>query len=212
MLQETTPSPGEVLVQWNAAQHTAQVMDAHTARWHTDAPVEAQSLLLQLHRANFDLWHLEDLARDRHATDRTIAEVKRSIDKMNQHRNDLAERVDTELLNDLAAQSLPRQDAPLHSETPGQMFDRVSILSLKIFHTAEELQRPDADETHRERNRTRLSTLQRQRDDLCDCLTALHREVLHGERRFQQYRQFKMYNDPDLNPVLYAANRSASEH
>jgi len=178
---------------------------AATASWHTgDAPVPASDdLRLRLHRANFDLWHHEDRARDPEADDSRIAVVKRAIDAANQTRNDLVEAIDTELLRWLAAAALPLTDAPLHSETPGMMLDRLSILSLKVFHTKEETQRPDADEEHRARNEQRLTVLQQQAADLTGCLAELWHQVCAGERRFKQYRQMKMYNDPSLNPVMY---------
>ena len=159
----------------------------------------------RLHRANYDLWHLEDEARDRNAADRTVAQVKRSIDSVNQRRNDLAERVDEDLLRHLRGLDLPGTTAELHSETPGQMLDRLSILALKVFHTEEELHRPGISTEHVARNQARFALLQEQQSDLADCLSALWRQVCANEKRFKQYRQLKMYNDPELNPVLYRA-------
>ena len=83
------------------------------------------------------------------------------------------------------------------------MIDRLSILELKIFHTGEEADRESASPEHRARNCQRLEVLLQQRADLADCLTQLWDEVRLGQRRFVVYRHFKMYNDPDLNPVLY---------
>jgi hypothetical protein len=154
-------------------------------------------LVLDQHQANFDLWHREDEARDPAASDHTIAEVKHEIDRLNQLRNDLAEQIDLALLD-----SVPLNPAaPLHSESPGLMIDRLSILALKIFHTAEQLNRSTAE--HQHRNHRRFLVLNEQRDDLAACLDALWSEVLAGQRRFKLYRQLKMYNDPSLNPVLY---------
>ena len=99
---------------------------------------------------------------------------------------------------------------PLHAETPGLMIDRLSILALKSFHTEEETRRPGAGEDHYRRNRDRLALLEEQRGDLAACLQALWAEVLGGRRRFKLYRQLKMYNDPALNPVLYARSGGAS--
>ena len=179
----------------------------HTALWHTgDLPLPTTGdHLLALHRANYDLWHLEDRARDPRAADTVIAEVKRSIDGVNQRRNDLVERIDVNLLKRLSAVGLPNVSAPLHSETPGLILDRLSILSLKIFHTAEQVGRSEITAAQRERNRQRLAVLQQQGDELEGCLAALWREVCAGTRQFKLYRQLKMYNDPDLNPVLYEA-------
>ena len=177
-----------------------------TALWHvSDTAVAADDLRLQLHRSNYDLWHLEDRARDPHATDTVIADLKRAIDRTNQRRNDLVEKVDDALINALRHADLPNAEAALHSETPGMILDRLSILSLKVFHTTEEVERADATEAHRERNQQRLAVLRDQSNALVECLAVLWQEILRGERRFQLYRQMKMYNDPTLNPVLYAA-------
>ena len=96
-----------------------------------------------------------------------------------------------------------RPEAPLHSETPGMMIDRLSILALKIFHTEEETRRASATEEHRQRNRERLTLLREQRTDLAHALDALLDDVTNGRRRFKLYRQMKMYNDPELNPAVY---------
>lgn len=193
----------------------ANLLDAHQAvrnfalwceAWHRDENIgTGDGTLEKLHRANFDLWHLEDRARDPRVTDAVIAEVKRSIDRTNQRRNDLVEQTDIELLAGLAPYSLPDASAPLHSETPGLILDRLSILSLKIFHTEEEIHRRDVSVPHVERNRERLAILRRQSDDMTNCLDLLWQQVCQGDRQFRLYRQMKMYNDPELNPVLYSA-------
>jgi hypothetical protein len=177
----------------------------YTGLWHEENPQTPKSddLTLQLHWANFELWHLEDSARDPLADDHRIADVKRSIDRVNQRRNDLVEQVDMALLHALATLSLPNPECPLHSETPGLILDRLSILALKIFHTHEETMRTDATAEHIERNRQRLQVLTEQHADLTDCLHDLWAAVCNGERRVKLYRQMKMYNDPALNPVLY---------
>ncbi|WP_041585962.1 DUF4254 domain-containing protein [Terriglobus saanensis] len=182
----------------------AETLHNATSDWHQHnlQPEESPTLFsiaLRLHKANFDLWHQEDLARDPHATDATITSTKRSIDTLNQRRNDLVEELDRTLLE--AVQQNPA--APLHSETPGMMLDRLSILSLKRFHTAEQTSRPDVTEEHRKNSRLRLSQLDEQFADLAAALQHLWSEILHGTRRFKLYRQFKMYNDPTLNPILY---------
>jgi Protein of unknown function (DUF4254) len=169
-----------------------------------EADLRADSLMALVtaqHRANFDLWHEEDKARDPSATDSQVADVKRAIDRLNQKRNDLVERVDTLLLAGLDE----NPHAPLHSETPGLIIDRLSILALKIFHTHEEIARRSATEAHRNRNRDRLALLEQQRGDLAACLDILWAEVLAGKRRFKLYRQLKMYNDPELNPAIYGS-------
>ena len=163
-------------------------------------------LAIQQHRANFDLWHQEDAARNPEATDAAIAEVKHAIDRLNQQRNDLVEQIDCVLL----CEAIQSAEAPLHSETPGLIVDRLSILALKIYHTAEEAHRDSASPQHRARNCDRLSVLLEQRQDLAVCLQDLWVQVLAGKRRFKLYRQMKMYNDPELNPVLYSHPRVAA--
>ncbi|ADW69102.1 DUF4254 domain-containing protein [Granulicella tundricola] len=180
--------------------------DEATALWHTTLPdlaPDPASLLHQVrahHRANYDLWHQEDEARNPSATDSIIATVKHAIDRLNQLRNDTVEQMDVRLLAEASPQN---EDAPLHSETPGLIIDRLSILALKQYHTAEESQRPSATEQHRLRNLARLHVIRQQRNDLALCLDQLWNDIRSGRRRFKLYRQMKMYNDPDLNPVLY---------
>jgi hypothetical protein len=187
------------------AAHILRLHDATNAHGHNSAspaPVPAtalDALVLTQHQANFDLWHQEDLARAPRAPDAAIVAAKRTIDSLNQRRNDLVEQLDEHLL----ALAPHAPGAPLHSETPGLIIDRLSILSLKLFHTEEQTHRSTPE--HRARNLARLAVLNQQRDDLAACLADLCAEVLAGRRRFQLYRQFKMYNDPTLNPVFYAA-------
>ncbi|HTV08529.1 MAG TPA: DUF4254 domain-containing protein [Candidatus Aquilonibacter sp.] len=175
-----------------------------TRVWHADAEMPAEgefdALVVEQHRANYELWHEEDKARDPEVIGAEMVRIKRAIDTLNQRRNDLMEQIDEALLREAGEQ---RAEAPLHSETPGMMIDRLSILELKRFHTAEEIARQDRDEQHARRNRERLAVLNEQRDDLAEALDALWRDVMSGKRRFKLYRQMKMYNDPELNPVLY---------
>lgn len=198
------------------AQAIVALQDALTEEWHqgsapnvvshTATPDFIAAIRLQ-HQTNFEIWHLEDEARAPHATDREITEVKRGIDRANQRRNDLMELCDTLLLEALAQHGLHASEAPLHSETPGMILDRLSILTLKIFHTREETLRGDVSESHIRRNRERLRLLEEQRSDLACCLDQLWAQILRGERRFKLYRQLKMYNDPSLNPAVYRKSR-----
>jgi hypothetical protein len=193
-----------------AAREITKLHDQLTQRWHEPGSAhafpEGNDWLIRVarqHRANFDLWHIEDEARTPGATDSELAEVKRRIDATNQVRNDLAEHLDRALLEWLAARQLPNPAAGLHSESPGLIIDRLSILGLKIYHTRGEAERAEAPAGHAERNHERLAILEEQRADLADCLDALWRETLAGSRRFKLYRQLKMYNDPALNPAIY---------
>ncbi|MEO6964698.1 MAG: DUF4254 domain-containing protein [Acidobacteriaceae bacterium] len=188
--------------------HIFELYDRWTAHWHAELymPVAGgpfDMALEGLHRANFELWHEEDKARDVHAEDAVIAAAKHTIDKINQHRNDQMERCDVRLLEELSWSGLPNPQAELHSETPGLMLDRLSILSLKRYHTLEEIERDPAPPGHRERNLHRFAILETQRNNLAGCIDRFWQRVFDGEGRFQVYRQLKMYNDPDLNPALY---------
>jgi hypothetical protein len=175
----------------------------------SDAGSAWLTLVARQHRANFDLWHIEDEARAPGASDTEIARVKRQIDRTNQQRSDLVEKLDSEIQDWLKTRGLPNLDAPLNSEPPGMMIDRLSILALKIYHTREEAERKDAPAGHAELNRNRLTILEEQRADLAGCLDALWQETLGGKRRFKLYRQLKMYNDPTLNPAIYGKSGSA---
>ena len=161
------------------------------------------SWVLTNHRFNCSLWDEEDLARRTRAADAEIAANKRHIDRFNQARNDAMERIDDALLR--ATADWPRAaDARLSSETAGAMIDRMSILSLKIHHMGLQTVRNDVDEAHRESTRAKQAQLRSQRADLAACYDRLLDELREGTGYFRIYRQFKMYNDPSLNPVLVA--------
>lgn len=195
-----------------AAEELVALLRTATSQWHEHAETLQETnriadIVLHLHRSNFDLWHEEDRARDPGASDSDIASVKRNIDRLNQQRNDTVEKLDAHLLKLAGKQN---ESAPLNSETPGLIFDRLSILQLKIFHTAEQAVRTEVEEAHRERNRERLMVLEVQAADLTICLRELWDAVLAGTRRFKLYRQMKMYNDPTLNPVIYGSSTGKS--
>jgi hypothetical protein len=184
-----------------------ELHDDFTRVWHENPDAdtsagELERLIVAQHRQNFALWHEEDRARSPVASFEEVAAVKRSIDVLNQARNDLIEAFDSELLRRLKDDGVSLA-GPLHSETPGMMVDRLSILSLKIFHTRQEIEREGVRDAHRAKNRERLTILKAQRGDLADCLRQLWREVREGTRQFKLYRQLKMYNDPELNPEIY---------
>ena len=205
---ETNTWQARIAVQRMDLPAILRIHDKFTAFWHKDPNagegVGLEALVIQQHRQNFALWHEEDRARDPNASADQIAQTKRAIDALNQVRNDLIEAVDRELLQQLEIAGV-RTGGELHSETPGMIIDRLSILSLKIFHTQEQIERDDVESVHIERNRQRLEVLLRQRQDLSGCLDALWRDIQAGKRHFKLYRQLKMYNDPELNPAIYGA-------
>ena len=156
------------------------------------------------HRHNCLLWDEEDLARRRNVADAEIAANKRAIDGYNQKRNDAIERIDEQLSVLLSI----AENAKLNSETPGAMTDRLSILSLKIHHMRLQTLRADVDRAHVENCVAKLNRLNEQRTDLAACLEQLLAGCASGASRFKVYRQFKMYNDPALNPAIYNETRS----
>jgi hypothetical protein len=158
------------------------------------------------HRCNCLLWDEEDLARRRNVADAEIAGNKRAIDGYNQRRNDAIERIDEQLLNALSGVKAG-PGARLNSETPGAMIDRLSILSLKIHHMRLQTLRSDVSGAHIEDCRLKLNRLEEQRTDLATCFDLLLAQCARGEARFKVYRQFKMYNDPALNPAIYGEKR-----
>ncbi len=179
-------------------------------RWHQSQPDNPYDDFLQLvceqHQRNYLLWHEEDRARSPDASDATMAAVKRRIDRLNQERNDGIERLDDFLIGRLHAWGArPRPRAKLNTETPGSVIDRLSILALRIYHMEEQANRAEADEAHRRRAAERLAILREQHRDLSKSLTELLADLAAGRRRLKVYRQFKMYNDPTMNPYLYQA-------
>jgi hypothetical protein len=154
------------------------------------------------HRFNCLLWAEEDLARRLNVPDSAIAANKRAIDGFNQKRNDATERIDEALLNHLS--NIARApSAAQNSETPGAMIDRLSILALKTYHMRLQTLRRDVDDQHRRRCSEKLELLREQRSDLALALDRLLESCMSGVAFFKVYRQFKMYNDPSLNPKLY---------
>jgi hypothetical protein len=179
--------------------------DAAARRQLPAEPSGAWEWVLANHRFNCSLWNEEDLARRTQAADADIALNKRRIDRFNQQRNDAMERIDDALLRLVEAAGIPRQsNARLSSETAGAMVDRLSILSLKVHHMGLQTQRTDVDDAHRDACSAKQRQLEVQRADLAACLDRLFDEVVLGTGHFKIYRQFKMYNDPSLNPALVA--------
>ena len=185
-------------------------------QWHVKAPepdyVEASdfpNLVSMQHYVNFELWHQEDMARDPDAPDSKIAAVKRAIDVLNQRRNDMIEQMDQYLLDALQSKNIKcTADAEMNSETPGSIIDRLSINALKIYHMDEEIQRLDVTDEHRKKCSGKLSVLQDQRNDLKKSLETLLADLSSGKKRLKVYQQMKMYNDENLNPVLYKKGKN----
>ena len=147
-------------------------------------------------------WHLEDIVRDPQIDPVKGLELKRRIDRSNQHRTDVVEQMDDRIISYFMAIT-PKPEARLNSETPAWLLDRMSILVLKIWHMREQTLRTDVDAQHIEKCKQKLATLEEQKSDMAGCFDELLEEVGKGTRRIKVYRQMKMYNDTSLNPVLY---------
>jgi hypothetical protein len=178
------------------------------ARWHQGEPdnkyADFLGMVCQQHQYNYLLWHEEDIARSGDVTDARIAMVKRAIDGYNQQRNDWIERMDEALVEMLAdAGATPAASAKLNTETPGSSIDRLSIMSLRIYHLQEQLERTDVDQAHIDRVTARLERCRVQQADLSQSLVELLADLAAGRKLLKVYRQMKMYNDPTLNPYLY---------
>ena len=175
-----------------------------TVEWHQGPYNVSQDGFLQHveenHYCNFELWHEEDKARREDKGYRFVYQAKRNIDGWNQKRNDLIEKMDRWLVERLP--DMPN-DIAMNSETPGMIIDRLSILTLKAFHMKEEAQRESAQRSQRDRCTEKLDIIRRQHADLFEALELLMDDAFKGKRGFRVYSQFKMYNDPALNPELY---------
>ena len=159
------------------------------------------SLVEKNHAFNYQLWHAEDRARRDDLGFEFVYKAKREIDHFNQQRNNCMEAMDAWVVKHL--QPAPPADCPVHSETPGMMIDRLSILALKAYHMGLQVKRLDVDAIHQKTCLDKLQIIEEQQKQLHDCLHQLLKAVIHKTRTFRVYHQFKMYNDPKLNPELY---------
>ena len=159
------------------------------------------TLVEENHAFNYQLWHAEDRARREDMGFEFVYQAKREIDHCNQQRNNRMEAMDEWLFN--ALHPAPATTCPVHSETPGMMIDRLSILALKAYHMELQVQRTDVDPAHKKTCLIKLNTIEQQQQQLQHCLNDLLQAISNHTRTFRVYHQFKMYNDPTLNPELY---------
>jgi hypothetical protein len=151
-------------------------------------------------------WHLEDIIRNPDIDPVEALRIKRRIDKSNQDRTELVETMDDYFFNEFKnIQRLP--DAELNTETPAWAIDRLSILTLKIYHMCLETNRQDATPEHRESCTLKLNVLKEQQSDLTSAIDQLMNDIASGKKYMKMYKQMKMYNDPNLNPELYNKNK-----
>ena len=147
-------------------------------------------------------WHLEDIIRDPHIDPVEALALKRRIDKSNQDRTDLVERIDSyfwEIFHDIK----PHPDARINTESPAWAIDRLSILHVKLWHMQEQVDRTDVSAEQHDKGAVKMTILKEQLSDMTTSISQLLDDYAAGRRIMKVYRQMKMYNDPTLNPVLY---------
>lgn len=146
-------------------------------------------------------WHYEDIIRDPNIEPNAALDLKRKIDASNQDRTDLVEYIDSYFLKKYQSVEV-REDATINTESPAWAIDRLSILALKIYHMREEANRTDASSDHLEKCNAKLSILLEQKKDLSTAIDQLLDDIEAGRKYMKVYKQMKMYNDEELNPVL----------
>lgn len=151
-------------------------------------------------------WHYEDIIRDPNIDPVAALDLKRKIDASNQDRTDTVEYIDSYFLQKYQEVTV-KNNATVNSESPAWAIDRLSILALKIYHMQEEVDRTDASEEHKAKCQTKLDVLLEQRVDLSTAIDQLIADIENGDKYMKVYKQMKMYNDDDLNPVLYNKNK-----
>lgn len=207
----------------NALQSCFTQQREAVAAWHDNEPEEIEldgeevslerlaSLIARENLRNFRLWHVEDQARRKDVDATVIASCKQQVDALNQSRNDYMEKTDACLVS-LLLPLLPKDAAERYNtESLGAAIDRLSILCLKIFHMQEQTERMDVDADHIAKCQQKLAVLNEQHGDLCRAVDELVEEYADGRKRPKVYYQFKMYNDPSLNPALYKAGQTVSK-
>lgn len=170
-------------------------------------PYKAQSFESLLYEKNWIdtvQWHLEDIIRAPEINPVEGIQIKRRIDKSNQDRTDVVEKLDDYFLEYFKGTS-PKPGARINSETPAWLLDRMSILMLKIYHMKEQTERKDASEEHIKKCEAKLQVLMEQKSDMRLAFDEMIEDIGNGVRRFKVYRQMKMYNDASLNPALYGS-------
>jgi len=146
-------------------------------------------------------WHYEDIIRDPNIDPVAALTLKRKIDASNQERTDMVEYIDSYFLQKYGAVEV-KSSAKINSESPAWTLDRLSILALKIYHMNEEATREEASQEHRDKCQEKLNVLLEQRTDLSTAIDDLLTDIENGDKFMKVYKQMKMYNDDDLNPIL----------
>ena len=147
-------------------------------------------------------WHYEDIVRDPNITPVAALDLKRKIDASNQVRTDMVEYIDSYFL-DKYKEVQVKPNAKINTESPAWAIDRLSILALKIYHMSEEANREEATPEHRAKCQEKLNVLLEQKNDMFTSINELLTDIANGDKYMKVYKQMKMYNDEELNPVLY---------
>lgn len=181
-----------------------------TSLWHEMGPISPEDhmsprgITQWIHYHNFERWHHEDELRRTDLSASQLVDAKRAIDNHNQLRHDGVEQIDIWIDNVLNNAGInPEEDVEYNSETPGIIIDRLSILSLKIFHMDEQIDQHKLNKELLELCKLRSSVLHEQRNNLAIALDKLFLDLRQVRKRHKVYRQFNMYNDPRFNPALY---------
>lgn len=180
--------------------HVTDDVDARVANPYPEGSIEA--VLFAKNWIDAVQWHLEDIIRDPNIDPVAALALKRRIDKSNQDRTDMVEEIDT-YFREKYADVKPLADATINTESPAWALDRLSILALKIYHMAREVERTDASPEHIAKCQAKLDVLLQQEQDLTTAIDQLLEDIASGRKYMKVYRQMKMYNDPSTNPVLY---------
>ena len=194
-----------------------QIFDQSINDYHINDSIETEiknpyskdqfeHLLYQKNWIDTVQWHLEDIIRDPEIEPTEALKIKRVIDASNQKRTDLVEFIDSYFLNKYKDVN-PNEKATLNSETIAWALDRLSILALKIFHMFEEVNRESAEQSHKVSCQKKLDVLNEQKLDLSKAIDQLIDDIEKGNKYMKIYKQMKMYNDEELNPVLYKAKK-----
>ena len=194
-----------------------QIFDQSINDYHINDSIETEiknpyskdqfeHLLYQKNWIDTVQWHLEDIIRDPEIEPTEALKIKRVIDASNQKRTDLVEFIDGYFLNKYKDVK-PNKKATLNSETIAWALDRLSILALKIFHMLEEVNRESAEQSHKVSCQKKLDVLNEQKLDLSKAIDQLIDDIEKGNKYMKIYKQMKMYNDEELNPVLYKAKK-----
>ena len=199
----------------NFAEKSYGIFEQSVADYHIDddvdaatrqpyAPESIEGILYAKNRIDAVQWHLEDIIRDPDIDPVEALALKRRIDRSNQERTDMVEELDS-YFRTLYSGVEVAADATINTESPAWALARLSILALKIYHMAAEAGRADASAEHRARCAAKLAVLEEQKTDLVSAIGALLDDIAAGRKYMKVYRQMKMYNDADTNPVLYGA-------